>query len=39
MGYLVILHEAPYGGERTYNGLRLASTLSDRDGVDIKVDG
>ena len=37
MRYLVILNEAPYGGERTYNGLRLASSLSERDGVDIKV--
>src|ERR1044071_5486067 len=37
MRYLVVLNEAPYGGERTYNGLRLASSLSERDGVDIKV--
>lgn len=37
MRYLVILNEAPYGGERTYNGLRLARSLSERDGVDVKV--
>lgn len=37
MRYLFIMNEAPYGGERTYNGLRLANSMSGREGVDIKV--
>ncbi len=28
MNYLVILNDAPYGTERSYNGLRLASALA-----------
>jgi len=28
MKTLFILNEAPYGSERSYNGLRLAGTLS-----------
>jgi uncharacterized protein involved in oxidation of intracellular sulfur len=34
---LVILNDAPYGLERTYNGLRLAGSLSRQDGVEVKV--
>jgi uncharacterized protein involved in oxidation of intracellular sulfur len=34
---LMILNEAPYGSERTYNGLRLAGSLARKDGVEIKV--
>ena len=30
--YLFILNEAPYGNERTYNGLRLAGALAKREG-------
>lgn len=37
MRYLFILNEAPFGGERTYNGLRLASSLSERDEIEVKV--
>jgi uncharacterized protein involved in oxidation of intracellular sulfur len=37
MKYIFILNEAPYGGERTYNGLRLAGSLSARDGVEVNV--
>ena len=37
MRYLFILNEAPYGGERTYNGLRLASSVSGHDGTDVKL--
>jgi uncharacterized protein involved in oxidation of intracellular sulfur len=37
MRYLIILNEAPYGGERTYNGLRLAGSVSGRDGTVVKV--
>lgn len=31
MRALIILNDAPYGGERTYNGLRLASALLKAD--------
>jgi uncharacterized protein involved in oxidation of intracellular sulfur len=34
---LFILNDAPYGTERSYNGLRLAGSLSKRDGEEIKV--
>jgi uncharacterized protein involved in oxidation of intracellular sulfur len=34
---LLILNEAPYGSERTYNGLRLAGTLSRRPEVELKL--
>jgi uncharacterized protein involved in oxidation of intracellular sulfur len=34
---LLILNEAPYGSERTYNGLRLAGTLSRRQEVELKL--
>lgn len=34
---LLILNEAPYGSERTYNGLRLAGALSRREGVQLRV--
>lgn len=34
---LFILNEPPYGSERTYNGLRLAQHLSERDGVSVQV--
>ncbi|MEQ1760086.1 MAG: DsrE family protein [Vicinamibacterales bacterium] len=34
---LFILNDAPYGTERSYNGLRLAGALSTRDGEDVKV--
>ncbi len=31
MKYLLILNDAPYGSERSYKGLRLASTLAARE--------
>lgn len=31
MSTLIILNDAPYGGERTYNGLRLALAMSKAD--------
>lgn len=34
---LVILNDPPYGTERSYNGLRLAGTLSKREGEELKV--
>lgn len=37
MKLLFILNEAPYGNERIYNGLRLAGSLSKREGVELKV--
>ena len=36
MKTLMILNDAPYGSERTYNGLRLAGTLA-RQGVPLRV--
>ncbi len=35
--YLIILNDAPYGSERTYNGLRLAGSLSKNENVQIKI--
>jgi uncharacterized protein involved in oxidation of intracellular sulfur len=37
MKTLFILNDAPYGTERSYNGLRLAGNLSKRDGEEVKV--
>lgn len=34
---LFILNDPPYGTERSYNGLRLAGSLSERDGEEVKV--
>lgn len=34
---LFMLNEAPYGNERAYNALRLASALAARDGEDVRV--
>ncbi len=34
---LFILNEAPYGSERSYNGLRLAGALVAKDDVQIKL--
>lgn len=34
---LFILNDPPYGSERTYNGLRLASALSRREGEQVKL--
>ena len=34
---LLVLNEAPYGSERTYNGLRLAGALSRREGVELRI--
>jgi uncharacterized protein involved in oxidation of intracellular sulfur len=36
MRVLAILNDAPYGSERTYNGLRLAGSLAKR-GTDVRV--
>lgn len=37
MKTLFILNDAPYGTERSYNGLRLAGTLSKAEGEEVKV--
>ncbi len=37
MKYLLILNDAPYGSERSYNGLRLASTLAAREEAQISL--
>lgn len=35
--FLFILNDSPYGNERSYNALRLARTLLERDGVEVKM--
>ena len=37
MNVLLILNDPPYGTERSYNGLRLALSLSRRDDVQLRV--
>jgi uncharacterized protein involved in oxidation of intracellular sulfur len=37
MKALLILNDAPYGSERTYNGLRLAGQLAKQDGNAVRV--
>ena len=37
MKTLFILNDAPYGTERSYNGLRLAGSLAKREGEQVKV--
>ena len=37
MKVLILLNDPPYGTERAYNGLRLAGSLTKRDGVEVKV--
>ncbi len=34
---LLVLNDAPYGSERSYNGMRLAGSLAARDGVKVRV--
>jgi len=34
---LLILNDPPYGTERSYNALRLAGSLSKREGEELKV--
>lgn len=34
---LIILNDGPYGSERSYNGLRLAGSLSKRAGEQVKL--
>jgi uncharacterized protein involved in oxidation of intracellular sulfur len=37
MNALVIVNDQPYGSERPYNALRLATALSKKDDVDVRV--
>lgn len=37
MKYLIILNDPPYGTERSYNGLRLAMSLSKREGTELRL--
>jgi uncharacterized protein involved in oxidation of intracellular sulfur len=37
MNVLVIVNDQPYGSERPYNALRLATALIKRDGVELRV--
>lgn len=37
MNYLIILNDPPYGTERSYNGLRLATSLAKADGNAVSV--
>ncbi len=37
MKTLFILNDAPYGSERTYNGLRLAGALSKQESNSVRV--
>lgn len=34
---LIILNDAPYGTERSYNGLRLAGSLAKQDNAEVRV--
>ena len=34
---LFLLNDPPYGTERSYNALRLAGSLSKREGEEVKV--
>lgn len=37
MNTLLILNDAPYGSERTYNGARLAGALARQPGNEVRV--
>ncbi len=37
MNVLLILNDAPYGSERSYNGLRLALALAKTDDTELRV--
>jgi uncharacterized protein involved in oxidation of intracellular sulfur len=37
MNILLILNDAPYGNERTYNGVRLGSTLAKQDDCEVRI--
>jgi uncharacterized protein involved in oxidation of intracellular sulfur len=37
MRFLFVLNDPPYGSERTYNALRHANALAERDGVQVRI--
>jgi len=37
MNYLFVLNDSPYGSQRTYNALRLATNLSRSAGNEVRV--
>lgn len=37
MNVLVVLNDPPYGTERSYNGLRHANALAEREGVAVRI--
>lgn len=37
MNVLIIINGSAYGTELPFNGLRLATTLAKRDGIDVRV--
>jgi uncharacterized protein involved in oxidation of intracellular sulfur len=37
MKMLVVCNDPPYGTERSWNGLRLAGSLAQREGVEVRV--
>ena len=37
MKTLFILNDAPYGSERTYNGLRVAGAIAKQDGSEVRL--
>lgn len=37
MNMLLVLNDPPYGTERCYNGLRLAASLTQREGTGVRV--
>jgi uncharacterized protein involved in oxidation of intracellular sulfur len=37
MNALVVVNDQPYGSERPYNALRLATALSKREEVELRV--
>jgi uncharacterized protein involved in oxidation of intracellular sulfur len=37
MKTLFILNDAPYGSERTYNGLRLAGAIAKQEGNEVRL--
>jgi uncharacterized protein involved in oxidation of intracellular sulfur len=37
MTYVFVFNDAPYGSERTYNGLRLANALTKVESIEVSV--
>lgn len=37
MKYLIVLNDPPYGAERSFNSLRLATSLNKREDVELRL--